>query len=247
MGQKIVINLKSSVMKKLLYIFAALTFIAISCDKELGDSDTGTGGSMARFTIKNNYLYTVDYANLHAFNISNPSDIVHENKQYLGFGIETIFPTEEFLFIGAMNGMYIFSLEVPSSPVKKSFTPHFVARDPVVVQGNFAYATIRGNANQLLVFDISNVSAPQIIIQHQMINPKGLGIDGETLFICDNGLKVYTVSNGYEIELKHTFDIQAIDVIPINGRLYVLTETGIVQYGYDGEDLTLISSLTTNS
>ncbi len=241
-------------MKKVIYIIIALTILALSCDKEGVNSDAGTGGSMARFTIKDNYLYTVDYENLHSFNITNPADIVHENKQYLGFGIETIFPAEEYLFIGAFNGMYIYSLEVPSSPVKKSFTPHFVARDPVVVQGNFAYATIRSNteftweeANQLLIFDISNVSAPELVIQYQMFNPRGLGIDGETLFVCDNVLKVYNVSNGYEIELKHTFDIQAIDVIPKNGRLYVLTENGIYQYNYDGENITLISSLITNS
>ncbi|MBS4012293.1 MAG: hypothetical protein KGZ97_00850 [Bacteroidetes bacterium] len=241
-------------MKKLLYIITAITFITLSCDKDNVESDTGTGGSMARFTIKDNYLYTVDYENLHSFNISNPADIVHENKQYLGFGIETIFPTEDYLFIGANNGMYIYSLEEPSSPVRKSFTAHFVARDPVVVQGNYAYATIRSNpdftwaeANQLLIFDISNVIVPELVIQYQMVNPRGLGIDGETLFVCDNVLKVYTVTNGYEIELKHTFDIQAIDVIPKNGRLYVLTENGIYQYDYDGENITLISSLTTNS
>jgi hypothetical protein len=50
--------------------------------------------------------------------------------------------------------------------------------------------------------------------------------------------------NGYDIELLQTFDIQAIDVIPDDGRLYVVAEDGLYQYDYDGESMSFLSKLT---
>lgn len=234
-----------------LFLLSALILL-FSCTKDDAmRGDTGTGGSMARFTILQDYLYTVDHESLHTFGISQPADIQHLHNQYLGFGIETIFPSEDYLFIGARDGMHIYGLTNPERPDKISFTPHFVSYDPVVVQGDFAYVTLRSGPdtpwgeNILLVFDISKLNAPQIIAEYQMTGPRGLGIDNDKLFICDDVLKVFHVEdNGYDIELLQTFDIQAIDVIPDDGRLYVVAEDGLYQYDYDGESMSFLSKLT---
>ncbi|MEO7766646.1 MAG: hypothetical protein ABIS01_04440, partial [Ferruginibacter sp.] len=70
---------------------------------------TGVGGSMARFTIVNNYLYTVGQASLAAFNISLPAEPVKENVKSIGWNIETIYPLKDKLFIGSQTGMFIYS------------------------------------------------------------------------------------------------------------------------------------------
>ncbi len=238
-------------MKRKTNLFLSLALILLfSCTKDDAmRGDTGTGGSMARFTILQDYLYTVDHESLHTFGISQPADIQYLHNQYLGFGIETIFPSDDYLFIGARDGMHIYGLGNPERPDKISFTPHFVSYDPVVVQGDFAYVTLRSGPsmgeNVLMVFDISKLNAPQLIAEYQMTGPRGLGIDNDRLFICDDMLKVFHVEeNGYDIELLQTFDIQAIDVIPDEGRLYVVAEDGLYQYDYNGESMSFLSKLT---
>lgn len=229
---------------------AALLVLAVACSKDAATGDTGTGGSMARFTIKDNYLYTVDHESLLTFSIANPSNLLNLSHQYLGFGIETIFPTEEHLFIGARNGMHIYGLSDPAKPNKLSFTPHFVSYDPVVVQGNYAYVTLRsaenmtGGRNELLIFDISNPKAPILAAEYNMVWPRGLGIDGDKLFICDDRLKVFILDTPTQIRLLESFDIRAIDVIPSGGHLFVVAEDGLYQYSYDSNGISLISKLT---
>jgi hypothetical protein len=239
-------------MKKTTYTMLAAAFILMfACSKDASNSgDTGTGGSMARFTIKGDFLYTVDHESLHTFNISTPTSVSRLKKQYLGFGIETIFPTENHLFIGARNGMHIYDLSDPAMPKEKSFTPHFVSYDPVVVQGDFAYVTLRSgentwsNRNLLQIYDISQVSAPVLLFEYEMAGPRGLGIDGDKLFICDDVLKVFKVTDGKNLQLIKSFDIQAIDVIPENERLYVVAEDGFYQYSYTDDAIEFLSKIT---
>ena len=73
-----------------------------------GDSNTGIGGSMARFTIKGDYLYTVDSYDLKTFDIKDKVNPEITSEVNLGWGIETIFPYGENLFIGAQSGMHIY-------------------------------------------------------------------------------------------------------------------------------------------
>ncbi len=235
---------------KVLLLMALSLGALFSCAEDTGGGDTGTGGSMARFTIKGDYLYTVDFYSLNTFDISNPASITHIKRQNVGFGIETIFPTEDYLFLGAQNGMHIYGLTNPAAPDKISFTPHFVSYDPVVVQGDFAYVTLRSMAgagignNSLLIFDISHPSAPVLKAEYAMTWPRGLGIDGDLLFVCDDKLKVFSVANGFEIQQLQAFDIHAIDVIPRDNILFVVAEDGFYQYLYTGEGMEFLSKLT---
>lgn len=240
--------MKTSVIHKLLWALALMLSLT-ACRKDSESADTGRAGSMARFTIKGNYLYAVDIEKLSTFRIDDPQDVNKLNVQYLGFGVETIYPHGDHLFIGDQSGMHIYSIANPERPEKKSFTPHFRSYDPVVVQGNYAYVTLRtgeglsGGVNALYIFNISNLYNPQRVKEYAMTNPRGLGIDGNLLFICDDGLKVFQVSNGVDLTLLQTFNIPAIDVIPDNPYLYVVTEEGLVQYKYENNNLVLLSQL----
>ncbi|MDR1601902.1 MAG: hypothetical protein LBS42_05690 [Tannerella sp.] len=64
--------------------------------------DIGQGGSMARFTINGNHLYTEDNSRLHEFDISRTDNPVYlpQKVQYMEAGIETVFSMDTLLFIG---------------------------------------------------------------------------------------------------------------------------------------------------
>jgi hypothetical protein len=204
---------------------------------------TGVGGSMARFTIVSNYLYSVDHSQLYAFNISDLKKPVQESITQLGWGMETIFPYGKHLFIGAATGMFIYDITNPGSPKYVNGYAHVRSCDPVVVQGNMAYVTLRGGnlcggfSNQLDVIDISNLNNLRLIKSYPMSGPFGLGIDKTTLFVCDGaaGLKVYNVSDVYNIDKNRIITyskIDAYDVIPYNNLLILIGKDGLHQFDY---------------
>lgn len=219
-----------------------------------GASQTGIGGSMARFTITGEHLYAVDFRDLYTFDISSPN-AVKVDQQHVGWLIETIFPYEEHLFIGSVNSMYIYGLSNPSAPNQISVFRHATACDPVVVEGTYAYVTLRdgencpniAGTNQLEVIDVSDLQNPKNVGLYKMIKPHGLGIDNGKLFISEgeHGLKVMDASNPLDIQqIRHITDIKTYDVIPFNNVLMVTGESGIVQYDYsDIEDLKHLSTI----
>ncbi len=209
-----------------------------------GDATAGVGGSMARFTISGDYLYTVDNANLHAFEISNLSNPVERSNNNVSWSnIETVFPYENMLFIGGNAGMFIYDLTNPSEPTYVSDFQHANACDPVYVSGDRAYVTLRSGTtcenftNQLDVIDISNINNPTLIASHQMTNPHGLSIKNNVLYLCDGtaGLKVFDASNDTQIGsrmLSSDNSIATYDVIasPYRDVLLVVGKDGLAQY-----------------
>ena len=159
----------------------------------------GKGGSMARFKIVNSYLYAVDSHSIHIFDIKNLDTPNKLESIYAGFDIETIFNLNQYLFLGSMSGMFIYDISKPDVPQFVSEFRHGTACDPVVVDENYAYITLRaGNScgafeSSLEIVDISDVYNLELVKSYSMDNPYGLGIKENRLFICDgtSGLKVY--------------------------------------------------------
>lgn len=221
----------------------------------ISPSVTGTGGSMARFTICNDYLYTVNEWSLQSFDISNLAEPVRSDSVTIGFDIETIFPYNDKLFIGSQSGMFIYSLSTPSHPEFLTEFTHMRSCDPVVAEGNYAYVTLRGGSmcggfeNQLDVIDISDVLNPVLIKSYPLNSPYGLGIDNGKLFICDGneGLKVYDASDPTSIGdhmIAHFDSINTFDVIPRNNLAIMIGTDGLFQYDYsDLTDLKLLSTI----
>lgn len=208
-------------------------------------ASSGTGGSMTRFAIVRDYLYTVSTTSLNLFRIYDPAQPNFMDEIQIGFGIETIFPYNDMLFLGANNGMYIYNNSNPEMPALITMYTHVRSCDPVVVQGNTAYVTLRsgsecqGFTNQLDVIDISNTATPTLVKTYPMHNPHGLGIDGQTLFICDEseGLKVYDASDINKIDenqLSRITSITPIDIIPLSTTktALVISKQGLVQFDY---------------
>ena len=80
-----------------------------------------------------------------------------------------------------------------------------------------------------------------------MTKPKGLGIDNGTLFLCDDGLKIYNADDPQTLmanRLAHYSGMEGYDVIPYNNVLMMIAEDGIYQYDYsDLEEIRLLSKI----
>ncbi|MGM0460425.1 MAG: LVIVD repeat-containing protein [Bacteroidota bacterium] len=219
---------------------------------ESGGNGGGVGGSLARFAINNGYLYAVDHTDLITFSIqSGSTNKINQNS--IGWAIETIFPYNDNLFIGSESAMYIYELGDPSAPQQLSVYWHATACDPVVVEGDYAYVTLRESercpqgVNRLEVVDVADLSNPKKAGFYNMISPHGLGIDDGRLFVSEgeHGLKIMDATDPLNIQLlRHIEDIEAYDVIPFNNVLMVTGDTGIIQYDYsDIEDLIHLSTI----
>ncbi len=236
-----------------------LRFIDIAVEAQdvaIPGAPSGGGGSLARVAfINDNFYYVNNYA-MKVFDASVLSKPDLLNTVYLDWGVETIFPYEDKIFIGANDGMHILDNSDPANPEYISTFRHARACDPVVVQDDIAYVTLRDGSecqnfiNQLDVVDVQNIEEPQLIASFPMDNPHGLSVREETLYLCEGkaGLKVFDVSNLEEIDrnlLSHLKELEAYDVISLTPELLLMVGPGGF-YQFDSSDpksLKLLSSI----
>lgn len=210
-----------------------------------GGSTYGVGGSMARFGLYKDFLYIVDNYQLHTFKLSSASTVTKLNSNYVSWNVETIFITDNHIFLGTQNGLIVMSLEVPEKPVQKGTFSHVTSCDPVVVKGDLAFVTLKGGTtcrggtlNQLDVIRMTdNYTKFALLKSYPMYAPQGLGIDDDLLFICDGdaGLKIYNAADPMMITQNPVAafpNINAYDVIPLNNYLFMVGETGFLLYDY---------------
>jgi hypothetical protein len=220
-------------------------------------SPVGVGGSMARFTIVNNYMYTVDRHTLNSLSISNPADPVLSGNINAGWDIETIYPFKNKLFLGSMGGMFIYDISDPANPVQQSNFIHARACDPVIADDNYAYITLSSGTNcgptkdELQIVNVQNLSSPALIRSYDMTNPHGLSKDDNLLFICDgkDGLKVFNASDVQNLQHIKTFGgLETYDVIAFNNRAIVVAKDGLYQYDYSNtSNIHLLSKIATKN
>lgn len=205
-------------------------------------SSVVTTGSMARFTAVDDYLYTIDGAEVKVFDVKQALPVL-KNEVTMQWGIETLFPMAGTLFVGSNNGLLIYDISNPASPEYRSTFAHATACDPVVVEGNTAYVTLRdgnncqGFVNQLDVIDVSNLNNPNLIRSYQMSNPHGLSVVDQTLYLCEGafGLKTFDVTDPNKVDtniLDHISGFQAFDVIvlPPGDHVMVVGQNGLFQF-----------------
>ena len=227
---------------------ASCSFVAESAgafDKNASPFGAGVGGSMARFALMNDYLYTVTESNLNVFNITSTNDPQFSNKVNIGWGIETIYPFKNRLFIGSNTGMFIYETTNPNIPSRVGQFAHARTCDPVIADDKYAYVTLRsgttcqGFTNQLDVLNIENLNNPWLVKTYALTNPHGLSKDGNTLFICDGaeGLKIFNAQNVNDIkQLKQIRSMDAYDVIAFNNVALVVAKDGLYQFDYSNLD-----------
>ncbi|HIP59743.1 MAG TPA: hypothetical protein EYH01_04850 [Campylobacterales bacterium] len=225
-----------------------------SSDSSSGGGGSGKGGSMARFAIAGDYLYTLNNREIAKFYIGNPASPRPESKtRNVNFDVETLFSHGNYLYVGAMTGMYIYDADLEFI---SSFT-HIKSCDPVVVQDGLAFVTLDASSscqqsagkNALQVLDVNDTrNIRKIYEDTTMWGPKGLGIDGDKLFVCDDraGLKVYNVQKidanetaGTKVDVNITLmdtntigDVNCYDVIPYKYNLIVSDGDRVRQFDY---------------
>lgn len=217
-------------------------------------SPFGVGGSMARFTILSSTLYSVSDDGLSVFNIAAPETPSFVSKIGLGWGIETIYPFKDKLFIGSNAGMFIYDASNPNQPTKLGEFQHARSCDPVIADDDYAYVTLRsgtacqGFTNQMEVVNIKNLMKPHLVKTYQMTNPHGLSKDGNLMFVCDgkDGLRVYKADNVEMMTLQQQIKgPETFDVIAYNKVAIVSAKDGLYQYDYsDPNNIKQLSKIT---
>lgn len=220
------------------------------------DNTYGVGGSLARFITYGDYLYILESSwKLKSINIADIDNPVVKNERYLWGNVETLFIADNYMYVGTSNGLHILDLANPADPNPISSYQHITSCDPVVVEGDRAYVTLRagnacgGNQNLLEVVDISSKENPFQLYSFPMTSPYGLGIDNGTLFVCEGayGLTVYdaTFESTITSHMIARFPgINAYDVIPLDDFLFMIGDDGFYIYDYsDLNNITLLGML----
>jgi hypothetical protein len=216
----------------------------------------GVSGSMARLTIAKDYLYGVSTSSLYSFSLEDASNPKLTANKMFGWGIETIYPFRDKLFIGSTSGMFIYDITNPSNPAAMGQFSHVRSCDPVIADDDYAFVTLRsgttcqGFNNQLDILDIKYLSSPTLLKTYQMTNPHGLSKDGNLLFICDgkDGLKIYDCTNLNDLQLVKRFkELNTYDVIAMNGIAILVAEDGLYQFDYTNKNnIRMISRIAIN-
>jgi len=258
----------NNIIKNIIMAVALCLGTMIACSDDSSDysyseGGSGIGGSMARFTINGDYMYTVDQTTLKTFDLSTPDKpkYLDRKDQAMQFGIETIFTMDTLLFIGSQDGMYIYNITRHEFPQLMSMTRHIRSCDPVVAQGNYAYVTLNSEntwcgstSNQLEIFNIEDPYNPKLVrTETGFKHPRGLGVDKNKLFICDNGIKLYDITDPEKPKWIDDFthipeaeNADAYDVIPLNGLLLVTGANGLYQFDYTSDKLAFVSKIEIN-
>ena len=229
-------------------------------------NNTGVAGSYARFMVVDNSLYIIDNEKIKTYSLTDPATPSLVDEQVIGDRIESIFHLDGKLFIGSGSGLFIYTIDSNNNGIP-NYTSSFsydifpvYPCDPVVATQDYAYVTLNTQirstvcggtvttqVNQLNIFDISDISSPDLIAEYEMVHPKGVGIDGSTLFVCDDteGLKILDVSDPLNAQMiAHFDDITTYDVIPLGGLLLVVGPDNVYQFDYtDLNNIYLISSI----
>lgn len=199
----------------------------------------GKAGSLTRFMIVGDYLYCLDGANILVFDIQDPARPRYRNAATINWGIETIFHSGNHLFIGAANGMYILSLDDPNKPTFISEFTHARTCDPVVVEGDRAYVTLRGGTpcggftNQMDILDISDIKNPKLLGSMPLTGPYGLTVRDGIAIICDGtaGVRVVDATNpNAPQQVGQITGIIPHDVIDSGNLLVVTAQDGYHLY-----------------
>ena len=215
----------------------------------------GTGGSMARFGLLEDRLYTVSHSDLKVFRTTDPSKPVFVKTVDLRQGdIETVFPYRDRMFIGSQTGMFIYDASDKDDPRQIGKFTHARACDPVIADDTHAYVTLRsnqmcpGNLNQLDVVDIRLLNTPQLLRTYPMTGPSGLSKDGGLLFVCDgkSGLRLMDASKPDAMQPVRTIDIdEPYDVIAWKGIALVTAKDGLHLLDYsDPSNAKVLSRIT---
>lgn len=232
-------------MKPFRLFFAALTLLAAACSKDAGALEAGgQAGSITRFAVHNGYLYALNPNEVLTYSLQDPDRPQLVHRLPTDYGLETILIYDNTIYLGSRTALYILGIDNPAAPVILSQTDRgdefFGGCDPVAVKDQYAYSTVKiiqnvcGNVaaeSALIVYDVSDLSAPLVVGEYPLNLPNGLGYSGNYLFVCDAGadrLEIFDISNPLALNQLTAFSVamtEPYDLIVDGGKMIVSTQT----------------------
>lgn len=209
-------------------------------------------GTMNRMAVEYNHVYVISDKKLHI--LSDAGQLIKIKEIKLSEGTETIYVTNNRLYMGSQSEMTIYGLNNPSSPNKISSLSHTESCDPVLPYGEVAYYTLRSVANEgcnemgentLNVVNLKNENEPSVTETFELKSPYGMCVSNNLLFVGEgtNGITIFDASKPKRIEkrIEHT-NIVAFDVMisPFNPNILICTnENGLSEYQINWVTLSL--------
>ena len=247
--------MKNKVLLSGLSSLVMFLFIGCGSDSSSSSSDSrpsiGQAGSMSRFAISGDYLYTINQREMNILDISDAKSPKKVSKISVPFDVETLFAYKNSLYVGSRSGLYIYDNNEPTQPVRVSSFTHAQSCDPVVIFEDVAYITLSSGencwnkereVNRLEIVDVKDPYSPHLIKTVDMFEPKGLAVDEGKLFLCDGeaGLKVFDLNKtilkeNVKVTLMHSETKEGVDcydVIAKNKNLIVSNRENIRQFSY---------------
>ncbi len=197
------------------------------------------GGSYSVFAVIDTFLYYLNNSSIVTMSISKPDSPVKLSEISVDWSVETLFPTEKYLFVGSTSGMYILDRSIGSNPVQIGMVKHFRAYDPVVVQDTMAYVTLRNNwqwgvmRDELLMVNIAHPENADTISSTMISMPYGLAVSDTFLYVAQGkiGFSLFTVKDPRNVTAIKTWDKPAAkDFIWQGNRLYVMGFSNVSIY-----------------
>jgi hypothetical protein len=225
-------------------------FILASCGEGAGGvgNSASQGGSTSRFVVTHGHLYVLNEGEeIISYSLAEPNKPTFKHSMFIGAAnAETLHGSGEHLFVGMDNGMLVVSLADPAEPKIKARVGHFVARDPVVVEGDKAYVTLRGERNVLQIYDVARMESPIHIATYPMSSPFGLAAARGRAFICDGSRGLVTLDVSEPSAVRETANLSdniCFDALVNESSLITTGATGLHQYSLSGATPTLLSHI----
>ena len=220
-------------------------------------STTGTAGSEAAMTLVGDYLYTIPESHsLSVINVSDPNELsLVRTVMMAGLDLETVFPMEDKLLLGSMEGVYVYSIADPTQPVQLGEFAHGKACDPVIADSGFAYVTLHDGTycgasdNELDIVSAQDLTSTTLLKSYPMNGPSGLGKDGSILFVCDGQVvKVFNAADPLNLQALTQVSVpNAYDLIAANHLLLVVSTGGLYEFDYsDPRNINPLGHLSVN-
>ena len=221
-------------------------------------------GSYTRVLAVGDFLYAVDTRSVITYDLSDRDNPVEVDRTDVGLAVETIFHLDGNLFIGSREGMFTYTIAEDGHPERRGVFDYSLVTgdvqpcDPVVADERTAFATLysadgiqecgaRRDLEMLVVMDITDLARPSLIRTYETPSPRGLSLDGDYLFVCNDhrGVTVFDVSDPASAFVASRIDgVMAWDAIAKDGVLIVVGTEEVVQYDYaDPTNLVELSRL----
>mgnify|MGYP002364675990 FL=1 len=205
-------------------------------------------------------MYVLNLDEVQTYDITQKEHPALINRLKTDFGLETIVIYDNTIFLGSTTALYIVNIDNPAAPVIQAKSDRlsdlgFSGCDPVVVKGNYAYSTIKVIRNAcgtvaarsaLVVYDISDKSAPKTVGIYDLDIPNGLGYKDNFLFVCDEGsdqLRIFDITDPEAVlEKPNSVSITDPNDLIVDGDRMIVSSKTDFQI-FDITDIVVIKKL----